>query len=79
MNFPKRNNMKRIELGTYLEWIIKVLTFNTGDKIALFIAKKLFNKNTCGCCERKQWLNRLTNPTCDGKCGSIKLWENWEA
>ena len=71
--------LKKIELGTYLEWIIKVVTFNTGDKIALFIAKKLFNKNTCGCCERKQWLNRLTNPTYDGKCGSIKLWENWEA
>jgi len=71
--------MKKIELGTYLEWIIKVVTFNTGDKIALFIAKKLFNKNTCGCCERKQWLNRLTNPNYDGKCGSIQLWESWEA
>ena len=71
--------MKKIELGTYLEWIIKVVTFNTGDKIALFIAKKLFNKNTCGCCERKQWLNRLTNPNYDGKCGSIQLWEKWEA
>jgi hypothetical protein len=71
--------LKKIELGTYLEWIIKVVTFNTGDKIALFIAKKLFNKNTCGCCERKQWLNRLTNKEYTANCGSIKLWENWEA
>jgi hypothetical protein len=65
--------LKKIKLGTYLEWIIKMLTFNTGEKIALWRAKKLFNKNTCGCCERKQWLNRLTNPAYNGNCGSIKL------
>ena len=66
--------MKWIKLGDWLELLIKIITFNTGEKIALWIAKKFFNKDTCGCCERKQWLNRLTNPTYDGKCNQIKLW-----
>jgi hypothetical protein len=67
------NNMKRIKLGNYLEFIIDIITFGTGEMIALWIAKKVFNKNTCGCCERKQWLNRLTNPEFNGDCDRIKL------
>jgi hypothetical protein len=65
--------MKWIKLGTWLEVLIHIITFGYGELIALYIAKKFFNKDSCGCCERKQYLNRLTNPQYDGKCNQIKL------
>lgn len=65
--------MKWIKLGTWLEFIIEVFTIGTGEIIALWIAKNIFGKDKCGCCERKQWLNRLTNKDYDGKCNQIKL------
>jgi hypothetical protein len=69
----KIKNMKWIKLGTWLEFIIDIITFGTGEMIALWIAKTFFNSNKCYCCERKQWLNRLTNPEFDGDCDRIKL------
>jgi hypothetical protein len=65
--------LKLIKIGSWLEWIIKIITFNKGEHIALFVAKKFFDSDSCGCCERKQWLNRLTNPNYDGECNGIKL------
>jgi hypothetical protein len=65
--------LKKIKLGNVAEIIISIITFGYGEQLALWIAKKLFNKNTCGCCERKQWLNRLTNKEYTANCGSIKL------
>jgi hypothetical protein len=65
---------KFIKLGDWAEALINVITLGYGESIALFIAKKIFNKDSCGCCERKQWLNRLTDPNYDGQCDSIKLW-----
>jgi hypothetical protein len=65
--------LKKIKLGNVAEIIIYIISFGYGEQLALWIAKKLFNKNTCGCCERKQWLNRLTNRAYNGNCGSIKL------
>ncbi len=65
--------MKWIKLGSWLEFLIDMFTFGYGEQIALFIAKKVFGKNSCGCCERKQWLNRLTNAEYNGECDSIKL------
>jgi hypothetical protein len=64
--------MKRIKIGDWIEALIYVLTFGFGEKIALSIAQ-LMGYNSCGCCERKQWLNRLTDKTYDGKCNQIKL------
>jgi hypothetical protein len=64
--------MKRIKIGDWVEALIYVITFGFGEKLALFVAK-LMGYQTCGCCERKQWLNRLTNPDYDGGCGMIKL------
>ncbi len=64
--------MKWIKLGDYTEALIHVLTLGFGERISLWIAK-LFGKNSCGCCERKQWLNRLTDKTYDGECNMIKL------
>jgi hypothetical protein len=66
--------MKRIKIGDWVEALVYTITFGTGEHIALFIAKKLFDSDKCYCCERKQWLNRLTNPQYDGKCNQIKLW-----
>ena len=65
--------LSKIQIGTVVEFIINLLTFGRGELLALYIAKKFFNSNSCGCCERKQWLNRLTNRDFDGRCNQIKL------
>jgi len=68
-------NFKRhIKIGDWVEAAIHTFTLGYGTRIALGIAK-LFGKQSCGCCERKQWLNRLTNPMYDGECNGINL--NW--
>ena len=64
--------MKWIKIGDYTEALIHVITFGFGEKIALFVAR-LMGYNKCYCCERKQWLNRLTNKDYDGKCNQINL------
>jgi len=64
--------MKRIKIGDWVAALIYVITFGTGEVIALSIAK-LFGYDKCYCCERQQWLNRLTNKEYDGKCNQIKL------
>jgi hypothetical protein len=69
-----RKILSKIQIGTLVEFIINLLTFGKGELLALWIAKRFFNSDSCGCCERKQWLNRLTNPDYDGKCNRIKLW-----
>lgn len=65
--------LKKIQLGTWLEFLIKIITFNKGEEIALWVARTFFKSNKCYCCERKEWLNKLTNPQYDGECNGIKL------
>ena len=65
--------MKWIKLGTWLEFLIDFFTLGYGEHIALWISKNVFGKNSCGCCERKQWLNRLTDKEYDGRCNEIQL------
>ena len=65
--------LKFIRIGDYVEAVIHVITFGFGERLALWIAKSIFNSDSCGCCERKQWLNRLTNPDYDGECDGIKF------
>jgi hypothetical protein len=65
--------MERIKLGDWVEALIHVITFGFGERIALFVARTFFNSNSCGCCERKQWLNRLTNKFYDGQCNGVKI------
>lgn len=67
------NIIRKIELGTYLEFLLSIITLGQSERIALFIAKRFFGLNSCGCCERKQKMNRWTNPNWDGKCNQIKL------
>ena len=64
----------KIKLGTWLARLINIVTLGTGKYIASWIAVDIFGFETCGCCEREQWLNRLTNPHFDGECDKIKLW-----
>jgi hypothetical protein len=65
--------IKRIKIGDWVEALIYTISLGFGESIALLIAKRFFNSDSCGCCERKQWLNRLTNPQYDGECNQIKL------
>lgn len=65
--------LSKIQIGTVVEFIINLLTLGRGELLALYIAKKFFNSDSCGCCERKQWLNRLTNKAYDGKCNGINF------
>jgi hypothetical protein len=64
--------LKRIKIGDWVEALIHVITFGFGERLALIVAR-LFGKNSCGCCERKLWLNRLTNPDLENDCGGIKF------
>jgi len=66
-------DIKRIKIGDWIESGIHFFTLGFGDIIALWIAKTFFGLNDCHCCSRKEWLNRLTNPSFDGKCNGIKL------
>ena len=65
--------MKRIKLGDYTEALIHVLTLGFGKRISEWIAIDLLGFKSCGCCQRKEFLNRLTNKDYDGECNQIKL------
>jgi hypothetical protein len=65
--------LKRIKLGDYIEALIHVITLGYGQRLSEWIAIDVLGYDSCGCCERKQWLNRLTNPHYDGECNQIKL------
>ena len=62
-----------IRIGDYIEALIHVITLGFGKRISTFIAVDLLGYESCGCCERKEWLNKLTNPSYDGKCDRIQL------
>jgi len=66
-------DMKQIKLGTWLKWIINVLTLGTGKYISTWIAVDILGFDNCGCCQREQYLNRLTNKEFNGHCGDVKL------
>jgi hypothetical protein len=65
--------LKRIKLGDYLEAVIHVITLGFGKRLSEWIAIDVLGYQSCGCCERQQWLNKLTNPEYDGGCNQIKL------
>ena len=47
-----------IKLGDFTEGIISVITLGRGKDISTWIAKKL-GYASCGCDERKAWLNKI--------------------
>lgn len=65
--------MKWIKLGDYAEALIHVLTLGFGQRLSEWIAIDLLGYKSCGCCKRKEWLNRLTDPNYDGECDGIKF------
>ena len=65
--------MKRIKLGDYVEALIHVLTLGFGSRLSEWIAIDVLGYESCGCCERKEWLNRLTDKNYNGGCNEIKL------
>ena len=48
-----------MRLGDKLEYIINIITFGKGKDIAEWIAHKL-GFESCGCNNRKNWLNGIT-------------------
>lgn len=65
--------MSWIKIGDYTEALIHVVTLGFGKRISEWIAIDLLGYESCGCCERKQFLNRLTNKSYDGRCDGIKI------
>jgi hypothetical protein len=65
--------LKKIKIGDWVEALIHVVTLGFGSRISKWIAVDLLGFESCFCCERKQWLNRLTDKDYDGECDSIKL------
>ena len=65
--------MHRIKIGDYVEALIHVLTLGFGQRVSEWIAIDLLGFKSCGCCERKEWLNKLTDKNYDGECNGIKL------
>ena len=63
-----------IRIGDYIEALIHVITLGYGKRISKWIAVDLLGYESCGCCERKEWLNRLTDREYNGNCKDIKLW-----
>jgi hypothetical protein len=65
--------MHKIKIGDWVEALIHVITLGFGQRLSEWIAIDLLGKESCGCCERKEWLNRLTDKSYDGQCNGIKL------
>ena len=66
--------MKWIKIGDYVEALIHVITLGFGKSLSTYVAVHLFGFKSCGCCERREWLNRLTDKSYEGNCKGVKLW-----
>ena len=66
-------DMKRIKLGDWVKALIHVITLGFGDRLSTWIAVDILGYESCGCCERHQWLQRLTDKNYNGHCGDVKL------
>lgn len=63
----------RILIGDIVAGLISIISFGQGEYLASYIAVDLLGFKSCGCCSRRQWLNRLTCKGWDGKCNQIKF------
>lgn len=66
--------MKWIKIGDYVEALIHVITLGFGKSLSTYIAVHVLGFKSCGCCERREWLNRLTDKEYNGNCKGVKLW-----
>lgn len=62
-----------IKIGDWVEALIHVITLGYGKRLSEWIAVDILGYQSCGCCERAEWLNKLTNHKYDGGCNQIKL------
>ena len=65
--------LKWIKIGDWVEVLIHVITLGFGQRLSEWIAIDVLGFKSCGCCERKEWLNRLTDTDYDGECKGIKF------
>ena len=65
--------MKWIKLGDWVEALIHTITLGFGGRLSEWIAIDVLVYKSCGCCERKEWLNRLTDKDYNGRCNEIQL------
>jgi len=49
----------KIRLGDRVEWIIDKITFGNGHYWAYIVAVEWLGYESCGCEERRIWLNKL--------------------
>ena len=52
--------MCHIKLGDYTKALIHVITLGYGERLSSWIAVDLLGYKSCGCEERRIWLNKLT-------------------
>jgi len=50
----------KIKLGDWLEWLIDKITFGNGSYWSYVIAVEWLGFKSCGCEQRRIWLNKLT-------------------
>jgi hypothetical protein len=50
----------KLRLGDRLEWFIDKITFGNGSWWAYVIAVRWLGFESCGCEQRRIWLNKLT-------------------
>ena len=60
-----------IKIGDWVEAVIHTFTLGFGKRISTFIAVDLLGYKTCGCEERRIWLNKLT---CKENNDGIKIY-----
>ena len=65
--------LKFIRIGDYVESLIHVITLGFGNRLSEWIAIDVLGYKSCGCCQRKEWLNKLTDKNYDGECNGIKF------
>ena len=63
----------KIQVGTILKWIIAIITLGQGKRLATWFFVRVIGKESCGCCQREEWLNQLTCKSFNGNCNQIKL------
>ena len=60
-----------IKIGDWVEALIHTFSLGFGKRISTFIAVDLLGYETCGCEERRIWLNKLT---CKENNDGIKIY-----
>ena len=68
-----RKFLEHIKIGDYTEALIHVITLGYGKRFSEWIAVDILGFKSCGCCERREWLNRLTDKRYEGNCKGVKL------